>query len=270
MPTPPRILRKHAADADHSLRDLSWKEIQREERIIAMATHLIARFGLAGVTFTDLAVAIKIAPTTLRRHFTDMDALTGEIIRLHFNTIFDALSAVPHGVPDRRRKLRAAYINATRVLGAPTEPQLIHTTCRAGLSEDERCNVEDVRAQIGLILCPEAPEAALVLLDSPWFDAEDVEALLQAYRERAAEREACAPSPWIDPDPEPAPETAPAATPGEPPAQNPMPRPARAVHPAPLLLPPPEGAGPPPPSPGGPGARPWQSGSRAPPQEAAA
>ena len=182
MHIPARILRKHAIDVVPSLRDQTEREIRREEIILKAAESLIARFGAAAVTFTNLAIAIKIAPSTMRKHFTDLDALMGEMMRRHLQTISQAMGAVPRDAPDRRRLQRAAYIEATRFFGAPTEAHLIYTTYRTILAEDERITIEEIRNVIGATLDGENPEGTLHLLDSPCFDIDQIEAMLTAAR----------------------------------------------------------------------------------------
>ena len=182
MHIPARILRKHAIDVVPSLRDQTEREIRREEIILKAAESLIARFGAAAVTFTNLAIAIKIAPSTMRKHFTDLDALIGEMMRRHLSAISQAIGAVPRDAPDRQRKQRAAYIEATRFLGAPTQAHLILITYRTILAEDERISVEEIRNVIGDTLGRENPEGTLHLLDSPCFDIDQIEAMLTAAR----------------------------------------------------------------------------------------
>ena len=146
--------------------------------ILTTAAHLIVRFGAPAISFTNLAVAIKIAPTTMRRHFPDFHALLGEIMRRHLKTISAALGAVPRDVPDRRRQQRAAYIEATRFLGAPTAAHLILVTYRAILPEDERESVNGIRDQLAMALGGDNGELALHLLDCPCCDLDQIERML--------------------------------------------------------------------------------------------
>ena len=180
MHIPARILRKHAMDVVPSLRNQTEREVQREETILKAAACLIARFGAAAISFTNLATAIKISPATMRKHFTDLDALIGEMMRRHLSAISQAIGAVPRDAPDRQRKQRVAYIEATRCLGAPTQAHLILITYRTILAEDERISVEEIRNVIGDTLGRENPEGTLHLLDSPCFDIDQIEAMLTA------------------------------------------------------------------------------------------
>ena len=180
MHIPARILRKHAIDVVPSLRDQTEREIRREEIILKAAESLIARFGAAAVTFTNLAIAIKIAPSTMRKHFTDLDALMGEMMRRHLQTISQAMGAVPRDAPDRRRLQRAAYIEATRGLGAPTAAHFILATYRTILPDDERDSINAIREQIGIILAGADGEACLHLLDCPCYDIDQIERMLSA------------------------------------------------------------------------------------------
>jgi AcrR family transcriptional regulator len=182
-------------DVDPSLRQLSMKEEVRQDRILADAQCAIARFGLAAITFTNLAAAINVAPATMRRHFTDLDALVAEIMRRHLRTIAQAIGAVPHGAPDRKRHMRAAYIEATRCLGAPTEAHLILTRHRSALAEDERISVDDIRAQLATTLGGDDAGGALDLLDCFAYSLEDVEAMLAAVTARRAQAQAEPPAP---------------------------------------------------------------------------
>jgi AcrR family transcriptional regulator len=180
MLIPARILRQHAMDVDPTLRHLTPREEAREERILKTAIHLITRFGVAAISFTNLAIGIKIAPSTLRKHFADFDALLGEIMRRHLQIISQALAAVPCDAPDRPRRQRAAYIEATRCLGAPTATHLILTNYRANLPDDERETVNAIREQIGLELAGADGEACLHLLDCPGYDIDQIERMLIA------------------------------------------------------------------------------------------
>jgi len=180
MLIPARILRAHAMDVAPSLRDLTAREIQREELILTTAAHLLARFGAAAISFTNLAIAIKVAPSTLRKHFPDFPALLGEIMRRHLQTLVSAIAAVPRDAPDRRRLQRAAYIEATRFLGAPTAAHLILVTHRTTLPDDERESVNAIRDQIGEILAGANGEAALNLLDCSCYDTAQIERMLIA------------------------------------------------------------------------------------------
>jgi AcrR family transcriptional regulator len=184
MHIPARILRSHAMDIDLTLRDKTQREVAREERILQDAQYLIARFGAAAITFTNLAIAIKIAPSTMRKHFADFDALLGEIMRRHLRRVLNAIAEVPPGTPDRQRLQRAAYIGATRTLGAFTEAHLILTTYLATLPEDERCSVMDMRAQLGTILAGSDGEATLHLLDCLHYDLDQIEDMLAAAAAR--------------------------------------------------------------------------------------
>jgi AcrR family transcriptional regulator len=197
MHIPARILRSHLMDIDRTLRDLTAREQAREERILRDAQFLIARFGAAALTFTNLAIAMKIAPATLRRHFADFDALLGEIMRRHLRAIASAIGEIPHDAPNRARLQRAAYITATRTLGAPTEAHLILTTHRTTLPEDERASVAGLRGQIGLELGGTNGEATLYLLDCPHFTIDQIEPMLEAAAQPVADvpKQAAAPPP---------------------------------------------------------------------------
>lgn len=203
MKIPARILRSHVMDIDRTLRELTQREEAREERILQDAQFLIARFGAAAITFTNLAIAIKVAPATMRRHFPDFDALLGEIMRRHLRAVAKAIAEIPPEAPDRRRQQRAAYLTATRNIGAPTEAHLILTTYRNTLPEDERTTVNDLRGQIGEMLSPGEAEATLHLLDCPHFDIAQIEAMLTAAQSPSPQPQPAAP-PAAEPQPPPA------------------------------------------------------------------
>jgi AcrR family transcriptional regulator len=203
MLIPARILRTHAMDVDPTLRHLSEREIEREERIIACAQHLIVRFGAAAISFTNLALAIRISPTTMRMHFADFHALLGEIMRRHLKTINAAMAAVPRDAPDRPQLQRAAYIEATRFLGAPNAPHLILITYRTMLPDDERESVDSIREQIGMVLAGADGGACLSLLDNPCFDLGQIEAMLHTAfcTPETIQAEAAPPAPAEQPAP---------------------------------------------------------------------
>jgi AcrR family transcriptional regulator len=185
-------------DADPLLRDLTTREIERQERIVIAATKLFATFGRSGITFTGMAVAMKMATATLRKHFTCLDALLAYILQKHLQEIARALGQVPQDIPNRAAALRAAYLNHTRNFTAFTETHLIWVRLRHSLPPDELHHLEESYLTIGDIIAGPLAAETLSLLDNPNLDASRIEAFLQTQANPApqpAEPPAQAPQP---------------------------------------------------------------------------
>jgi AcrR family transcriptional regulator len=203
MHIPPRLLRAHMDNRSHRS-PLSDKQREREERILAATQTLIANFGRDALTIGKLALALRMAPATIRRHFVDIDSILAEILLRHLTALSRAIAKVAHDDPDRRAAQRAAYVEATRSgWGGLTEPHLLLIRERHTLPEDLAKPVEDMRQVIGDMLAGEQAAIALTLLDTPALQAPHIEAMLAAIAPQAA-----APPPAPAPKP-----AAPAATP---------------------------------------------------------
>jgi len=182
METPARILRAFAKDIDPALRDLNTRQYERQERILKIAQHLMARFGRHAISFSGLATAMKMATQTLRFHYCDLDELLAEILRRHLMAIAKAFGQVPDG-PDRPKALRAAYYAFTRTgFGGFIEAHglLIHELRH--LPPDLRETLEQMQHSLADSMAPLSDQnmagKVLTLLDSPCFSLDEIELCL--------------------------------------------------------------------------------------------
>jgi AcrR family transcriptional regulator len=178
---------------------------------------LMARHGRHGITFRTLAGALRIARTTLAWHFTDLDALLGDILRTYLQTLHTILGAVPVNAPNRQADLRAAYLKAIQgPFGGLTPAHTLLTRDRHLLPPDELDSIEQTLKGLSELLAGDLGPIALSLLEHPCISPEMAEALLTTA---ATTQE----------QPEPEPE--PAVTAPEPPAPlPPAPQPAPYRH----------------------------------------
>jgi hypothetical protein len=120
-----------------------------------------------------------MAPTTLRFHYVDLDALCGDILRIHLRKIADAIGNVPRGAENRRQLQRAAYLAATRSASSSlTNAHLILTRDRAFLPSDELDSIENIRRVLGESLVEPGNPDILPVLDTPWIGPDQIEAAL--------------------------------------------------------------------------------------------
>jgi AcrR family transcriptional regulator len=139
----------------------------------------MAEHGRDTITLTSMALALRIARSTLRHYFCDLDALLAEILHRHLRRLADALGEIPYDDPDLHRKRRAAYLNATRTpLGGLNEAHLLLVRDRHLLPDDLLPLVESYRTSIGLLVAGPDPEPVLALLDNPACYPEAIEATL--------------------------------------------------------------------------------------------
>jgi AcrR family transcriptional regulator len=179
MLVPPRILRAQADRLAGGLPSFTARERERHELIIKTGQALMSEHGRLAITFANLAVALRIGTGTLRRHFTDLDALLGEIVTRHLRDILRRFAAIPHETPRRQEHLRAAYFAATRrPWGGLTEAHLLVTRDRHLLPDDVLRPIVACHREIGIIIAPEQAIEALQLLDCPWFDPSFTEPVL--------------------------------------------------------------------------------------------
>ena len=175
MHTPPRILRAEIEDIPGARLRLSARERERQAVILAAGRRVMVNHGHTGIRLADLAIALGMAPATIRRYFPDLDELLGEILRTHLlaisSAIGDALRAVPAatattGAAHRQAAARAAYLAATRtVLGGHTEAHLLLLRERHHLPPDLLAGIEGTRAALGEVLAGDHWAEALGLLD---------------------------------------------------------------------------------------------------------
>ena len=200
MPTPTRILRTLAEELDPTMRDRTVREERQFERIMKVAPTLLTFWHTDRISFTALAVAMKMAPATLRRHFVDIPALLGHLIREHLREINTALAQIPHGAPDRARRRRAAYLEFTRKpLGAYTEIHLLMLNNLPTLPDDLRLPLLEHQRAVATGLGPAGQEEfVLSMLDNPFITPTRLEAILATEE-----------TPWHEPAPQPEPVTLP-------------------------------------------------------------
>ncbi len=200
MQTEPRILRTHV---DNRTRrpPLTDKQREREERIITATRTLMASFAGDTLTIGKLALALRMSPATIRRHFIDIDSILAEILLRHLIEISRAIGKIPREHPAWHAAARAAYIEATRTgWGALSDAHLLLIRARHTLPDDLAKPIEDMRQLIGEALAGEHAETALTLLDAPHLQPPQIEAMLAASQAKpapkpAAPRQAAPPAP---------------------------------------------------------------------------
>jgi len=187
----PRLLRAHVDNRSHNRPMLNEKQQAREQSILAAAQTLMATYCRGVLTIGKLALALRMSPSTIRRHFTDIDEILAEILLRHLTEIARAIGKIPLGDPNCRAASRAAYIEVTRTgWGGLTEAHLLLIRERHSLPEDLAKPVEDMRHLIGEMLAGEEGAIALTLLDTPELQAAQIEAMLATTGPRANEPKA--------------------------------------------------------------------------------
>jgi AcrR family transcriptional regulator len=165
---------------------LSEKQRAREQAILATAQRLMVADRTGALTIAKLAIALRMAPDTIRWHFVDIESVLAEIILRHLTEIEGAISKIPQDHPNRQAAARAAYAETTRTAwGALTEPHLLLIRKRHTLPEDLAKPVEDLRKRIGQMLAGERGAAVLSLLDSPALALAKIEDMLAALEAHA-------------------------------------------------------------------------------------
>jgi AcrR family transcriptional regulator len=180
MPTPTRILRTIAEELDRTMHDRTAREDAQYDRIMACAPTLLTFWNTDRISFTALAIAMKMAPATLRRHFVDIPALLGFLIRRHLKNISAAIAKIPFDAPDRAPRRRAAYLAFTRKpLGAHTEIHLLMLNTLPVLPDDVRIPLLETQAQLATSLAPPGQaEFVLSMLDNPYITPRRLEAIV--------------------------------------------------------------------------------------------
>jgi AcrR family transcriptional regulator len=177
-----RIIRAEAEALGCLPKFLTDRERERRDNILRLGRSIMAKHGRDRVRFIDIAVGLNLTKAAVRRHFVDIDALLGDILRRHCRALVAELATIPHDAPDRDRKRRAVYIAFTRTpMGGLTADHLLLVRDLKLLPEDERIPLELLRCEIGRIVAGDHFELALELLDQPYFDANDVEAKLAPH-----------------------------------------------------------------------------------------
>jgi AcrR family transcriptional regulator len=187
MTTPLRTLRDYAERRPENRPKFSPGELDRQDRILATARSLMARFGRAGLTLHGLAGAMRLAPATIRRHFADLDTILYEILNRHLMDISRAIGDIPLTHPNRQAAQRAAYIEATRNgLSAPIENHTLFLRDRHFLPPDLAEPLEQMRTIIGQNLGGEHEETILALLDNPFVQLPQIETMFAALLQHHA------------------------------------------------------------------------------------
>ncbi len=191
-----RALRDRADAIPGNQPCLSAHEQDRYEQIVTAGRTLLAEFGAHSFTLPALALALRISPTAIRRHFIDLDSLLVHIINRHLLTLSTVMGALPHGANDKQAARRAAYLSHTRtVLGGLTEAHLLLVRDRHLLPAADRDRIEEVRANLGEMLAGEHAQIVLDLLDTPSMGLADIDAVLAARTAQTAPAGAKPPAP---------------------------------------------------------------------------
>jgi AcrR family transcriptional regulator len=179
MHIPARILRAEEEDRSGIRLDLTGREIEQRDTILAAATNHMARHGRHAITLAAFALALRMPAGAIRRIFPDLDNLLGEILRRHLHEIARAIGRVAHDAPNRAAARRAAYLEYTRgPFGGLTPAHTLLVRDRHLLPPDESESVEATRASIGLALAGDNGATALALLDAPEVELPQIEAAL--------------------------------------------------------------------------------------------
>jgi AcrR family transcriptional regulator len=206
MLIPARILRAYADDLPGAGPKFSARELDLQDRILKTAQHLFSRFGPATITFANLAAAMRLSPSTLKRHFLDADCILFEILAHHLRAIANAIGEVPHDAPELHKARREAYLAATRTaFNATTEPHTLLLRARQTLPPDLLETIETLRAGLGDMVAGPAGAVALTLLDTPELQAPQIEAMLAALQPPAEKIAPPSPSPSPSHPPSPRP-----------------------------------------------------------------
>jgi AcrR family transcriptional regulator len=198
---------------------LTERDQKRRDYILEAARNVFIQHGTAGITLTEFAYALGMAPVTIRRHVSDMHHLFALILNRYLHDIITAVGVVQEG-PDLFARRRAAYFRITRgICNVPTPMHFLLLRERFSLPEDELAGIESQRRAIGYMLDPHAGEDVLCYLDYPTFDLKKIEALVATAAAIDQDRaDNPPPIPVFDPPP-------PAPKPAKPPrALRPMPR----------------------------------------------
>jgi AcrR family transcriptional regulator len=189
MRTPDRLLRADAEDLERDPPELTPREQEQYTRILTLSEGIMARRGTHTMTLTGLAHALSMGAATLRRHFSDLDALLATLLCRHLRKLACAINKIPHDAADRPQKMRAAYLAYTRTdLGGYTDAHLLLVRDCNLLPEDLFTNIEGTRRDLGDILAYGHSEAALNLLDTRTLDAACIEAALAGIAATVAQR----------------------------------------------------------------------------------
>jgi len=157
----------------------------RQDNIIECARIAMAEKGFANITMAAFAIGMRLAVSTLRRHFCDLDALLAHIVRLHLQALSAALGKIDPNAPDPARARRAAYLAFTRrPYGGFTNDHLLLVRDSPSLPPDERESIEKTRLGLARLLAGpncDCPERILCMLDNQAIEVADMEELIAKY-----------------------------------------------------------------------------------------
>jgi AcrR family transcriptional regulator len=182
MTSQPRTLRAIVQASPYPVPPRSALRQARYNRILGAAAVLFDTVGRENITMANLALALDIAPTTLRREIVDIDFLFAEILRPHLHAITEALAEIPATAPNAIQLRRAAYIAHTRT------KQGTHLIAHRLLMNQGHHLPPDLHAPIMQAYCAITGQLAeanrmvetLTLLENLDLSAEDIEARLAA------------------------------------------------------------------------------------------
>ena len=193
MTAPARIVRA-TVENRHPRPEPTPRELEREERILAGAQTAMAELGRGAITFTSMALALRMVRATLRHHFCDLDELLAAILHRHLRRLSYAIGEIPQDAPDRPQKMRAAYLAHTRtILGGYTEAHLLLVRDRHLLPAELLTSIDFIRHNLGDILAYGHAEEALDLLDSRYLSASRIEEFVAMLTAPQAEPEPAQP-----------------------------------------------------------------------------
>ena len=183
MHIPDRIFRAQADDIPGCRPEPSALEADRADRIVRIARTLICAHGREAISLRSIAVAARLSPRMLQRHFTDMEALIGEILTRHLQALAAALNRAPAGGAAKR----AAYVTATRSgFGTFSAIHDLFIRHRGALPPDIAEPLDHFRRSLGITLAGSQGDVALTLLDTLSIDLPQIEFLLERLAEPPA------------------------------------------------------------------------------------
>ncbi len=187
MKPTPRALRDRIDSIPGNQPSFNMREQDRQEQIVTAGRTLLAEFGARSFTLPAFALALRMSPASIRRHFIDLDSLLIHILNRHLLTLSTVMGTLPRGANDKHAARRSAYLAHTRTpLGGLTEAHLLLVRDRHLLPQADLDLIEDVRANLATLLNGEHAQAVIDLLDMPTMGLADIDAILAARTAHAA------------------------------------------------------------------------------------
>jgi AcrR family transcriptional regulator len=181
MHIPSRLIRDKLKRFTNARRPEGILDLERRAQYLDAAETIFAEYGRPAITLRNLAEGLYISPSTLRRHFADLDQLLADLIIRHLNRLNAILAAIDTNAPDHMEQRRAAYFANTRnPTGGYTDAHAITLRDRATLPADLAEGIETLRIAIGYALGGNNNNEALALLDSPMANLVKIEIVMQA------------------------------------------------------------------------------------------